>query len=98
MKVYLDNDFMVHAESAEGYIEAEDSFFDYICPEIFGCYRFIPEGYSWTRNDGKVFHGKAICLVNPSDEATRKQREFEKELLDDMRNALVNELGVRVDG
>ena len=97
MKVYLDSDFIVHAEKFDGYIEAEDSFFDYICPEIFDCYRFIPEGCSWTRNDGKVFFGKAIGLVKPSDEATRKQREYENQLLSDMRTALET-LEVRADG
>lgn len=88
MKVYLDNDFIAHFDNIEGYIEAEDSFFDYICPENFNCYRFIPDGQSWIRKDGKVFYGKAICLISPSNEATRRQRDYENQLLSNMQTAL----------
>ena len=97
MKVYLDENYIAHAENAEGYVEAESSFFDFICPEIFPSYRFIPNGHSWERADGKVFNGEAVMLIGNSFETARKQREYEKLLFSDMQTAL-NELGVNANG
>ena len=88
MKVYLDTDFIAHAKYVEGYIEVEDSFFDYICPDNFSCFRFIPEGRSWTRQDGQIFYGKAISLVNPVKDMAIKQKRYEEQLLSEAFTSL----------
>lgn len=103
MIVYLNSDFIVHAENVEGYIEAESSFFDFICPEIFPSYRFIPNGHSWERADGKVFNGEAIMLLDNGFETARKQREYEQAMIARLKttqaeladaDAALHELGI----
>ena len=82
MTVYLDMDFMAHAEFAEGYIEAEHSFFDVIAPVLFDCYRFIPAEHEYNGQQGEY-----IGLVNPKADMVSVQQEFESELIARLRMA-----------
>lgn len=43
MKVYLDSEYICHAEPQEGFAEAEHKYFDDIAPDALTCYRFSPE-------------------------------------------------------
>ena len=101
MKVYLDSEYMAHAEYAEGYNEAEHSFFDVIAPELFDCYRFIPAEHE---HDGQ--QGEYIGLVNPKADMVSIQQAFESELIARLHtaeaeladaDAALEELGVTVD-
>lgn len=87
MKVYLDENYITHAEYAEGYVEAESSFFDMKAPELFPCYRFIPEGHTWEREDGAVFEGEAISLVNPRADMVSVQQAHEQSILEQLAKA-----------
>lgn len=76
--VYLDADFAVHLESAEGYAPFETDFFDDACDTLIEGYRIVPEGQTWTREDGKVFSGLMVTPLNWSDVLEAAQGEYEK--------------------
>lgn len=97
MKVYLDKDFKCHVSDDGTMTAVETDFFDGKCNELIEGYRYVPAGESWQREDGEVFEGEMIAPWKDYAELDAAQREYEQELLADMKNAL-NELGVNVDG
>lgn len=57
--IYLNSDFKCSAVKKEDTVQSiETAFFDGKCNAYIEGYRFIPEGQSWTRNDGKTFDGE----------------------------------------
>lgn len=58
--VYLDEDFVCHAEPGEGRTDYETEFF-VGQEELIPRYRIVPPGKSWTRSDGMVFIGEMIA-------------------------------------
>lgn len=59
----------------------ETDIFDGKCDIYIEGYRFIPVSKTWTRSDGKVFHGEMIAPWEDYDELDRIQRDYEKQLL-----------------
>ena len=60
MTIYIDPDYKCHV-SDDGTMRGFDlPFFDGKCPAFVEGYRYVPPGESWTRADGKVFHGSMI--------------------------------------
>ena len=59
MIIYIDGDFKCHVSAAEGRRAIGTGFFDGKCPEWIESYRFVPEGGTWTREDGEVFTNMA---------------------------------------
>lgn len=58
MLVYIDNEYKCHL-SDDGTRRAFDvPFFYGKCPEWIESYRFVPEGDTWTREDGEEFRGE----------------------------------------
>lgn len=55
MTIYIDNDYKCYVSAAEGRRAVETDFFDGKCPELIESYRCVPEGETWTREDGEVF-------------------------------------------
>lgn len=55
MTIYIDSDYKCYVSAAEGRRAVETDFFDGKCPELIESYRFVPEGETWTREDGEVF-------------------------------------------
>lgn len=96
MIVFIDLDFKCHATNDGNMTAVESDFFDGKCATLIEGYRFIPFGESWTRSDGKVFHGEMIAPWKTYAELDAAQREYEKALIADMQNAL-NKLGVTLD-
>lgn len=94
--IYLDSEFKCHASNDGTMTSVETDFFDGKCDTFIEGYRFVPEGQTWTREDGEVFHGEMVAPWKdyaPLDEA---QRSYELEQLADMRQALAT-LGVTLD-
>lgn len=79
MKVYVDNEFKCHTAPAEGWIAVEAPCFDGKCPAYIEGYRFVPEGQSWTREDGTVFAGEMIAPWKSWAELDDAQRAYEQE-------------------
>jgi len=59
--IYLDSDFRCHLTDTGGLRSVETDAFDGKCNNFIEGYRFIPDGESWTRQDGAVFHGEMIA-------------------------------------
>ena len=97
--IYLDSNFAVHLEQQEGLLPFETDFFDGMCDTLVEGYRIVPDGESWTRQDGKVFAGEMIAPLRWTDVLEAAQREYEQAQteIEDMKTAL-QELGVRIDG
>lgn len=62
--IYIDQQFRCHNEEMDGLIPFDTDFFDGR-EELVEKYRAIPEGGSWTRSDGKIFHGEMITPAEP---------------------------------
>ena len=62
MTIYTDAEFKCHASEGEGYVAHDVEFFDDKCSEFIEGYRYIPEGETWTREDGVQFTG---CMTAP---------------------------------
>ncbi len=97
MKIYIDNNYRCYTATGDGLREFDVPFFDGKCGAFIDGYRYVPEGESWTRTDGVEFAGEMIAPWKDYAELDEVQREYEREQLADMQNAL-NVLGVTVDG
>lgn len=96
MKIYIDNDYKCHVSNDGTLREIETDVFNGKCDAFIEGFRFVPEGESWTRSDGIVFHGEMIAPWMDYAELDSAQREYERALIFDMQNAL-NKLGVTLD-
>ena len=84
--IYIDSEFKCHVSDDGTMAAAETDFFDGRCDMFVEGYRFIPEGESWTREDGTVFRGEMIAPWKPFDVLTAYQQEYER------GGALLNEV------
>lgn len=88
MTIYIDSDFKCHVSAAEGRNAIETSFFDGKCEEWIEGYRFVPEGETWTREDGEVFTGEMLSPWKPLDEAYAAQAAYVTAQNTEYENAL----------
>ena len=86
--IYIDSDFKCHITNDGTMTAVETDFFDGKCDAFIEGYRFIPEGESWKRSDGVVFHGEMITPWRPYAELDAVQREYERQLLAEYAEAL----------
>ena len=92
--IYVDKDYKCHTEDPEGiYREVETDFFDGKCDAFVEGYRYIPSGESWTRPDGVVFFGEMATPWKNFAQLDAVQRQYEREQMADMENALKILLG-----
>ena len=92
-KIYIDFDYKCHVTNNGTMREVETDAFDGKCDTFIDGYRFVPNGESWTRSDGVVFHGEMVSPWKDYSELDHAQREYEKEKLADAENALAILLG-----
>lgn len=88
MTVYIDSEYKVHLESAEGYVEVSSVFFDHLCPELAEAYRFVPANESWIRSDSEVFSGEMIAPYKDIRQYDAIQRTYERNLITQYEAAL----------
>ena len=93
MTIYIDSDYKCHVVNDGIMTEIQTNFFNGKCDAFIEGYRFVPNGESWTRYDGVVFHGEMIAPWKDYAELDATQREYERQLLAEYE-ALVNELYV----
>ena len=94
MKIYLDSDFRCHLEADGDMRPVETDFFDGKCAAFIEGYRFVPDGESWTREDGEVFRG---CMIAPAESygaLAKAQAQFEADEQDHLEElaALIEEI------
>lgn len=58
MTIYIDDDYKCYTSAAEGRRAIETNEFDGKCPEWVESFRLVPEGETWTREDGEEFRGE----------------------------------------
>lgn len=59
MTIYIDSDYKCYVSASDGSRAIEVNDFNGKCPEWIESYRFVPEGETWTREDGEVFTNMA---------------------------------------
>lgn len=91
--IYIDSEFKCHIFDDGTMTAVETDFFDGKCDAFVEGYRFVPSGESWTRSDGVVFHGEMIAPWKPYQELDAAQRNYERQQMADMENALAILLG-----
>lgn len=85
MKIYLDSEFKCHVTDNGTMTAVETDFFDGKCDAFIEGYRFVPEGESWTREDGVVFQGEMIAPWKDYAGLDNAQREYERQLLKELQ-------------
>ena len=86
MKICIDAERKCHASGDGSGVEV--AFFDGKCEAFLEGYRYIPQGETWTREDGKVFRGEMVAPWKPYAQLDRLQREHERRLLAEYAQAL----------
>ena len=76
MTIYIDSDYKCYTSEADGRRAVETNFFDGKCPEWIESYRFVPEGETWTREDGEVFNDEMITPWKDLSEAYAAQTAY----------------------
>ena len=73
MTIYIDSDYKCYVSAADGRRVIETGFFDGKCPEWIESYRFVPDGETWTREDGELFKGEMVTPWKDLSEAYTAQ-------------------------
>lgn len=76
MTIYIDSDYKCYVSDAEGRRAVETDFFDGKCEEWIESYRFVPEGETWTREDGEVFKGEMVTPWKDLSDAYAAQTAY----------------------
>ena len=66
--IYLDSDYVCHLVDDGTRRPIETNALDTVEDWHITFYRYIPEGESWTREDGKIFYGPALSLARSISE------------------------------
>lgn len=80
MTIYIDSDYKCYVSSAEGRRAIETDAFNGKCAEWIESYRFVPEGETWTREDGEEFRGEMVTPWKDLSEAYAAQVAYVTEL------------------
>ena len=76
MTIYIDSDYKCHVSAAEGRRAIETDAFNGKCEEWIESYRFVPEGETWTREDGEEFRGEMVTPWKDLSEAYMAQTAY----------------------
>jgi len=87
--IYIDSDFKCHVADDGTMTAVETGFFDGKCDTYIEGYRFVPDGETWTRSDGAVFHGEMIAPWRNYTELDGAQRAYEKQLLAELQESAI---------
>lgn len=77
--IYIDADYKCHISDCGTHRAVDTNLFDGKCDAYIEGYRFVPSGYTWTRDDGTVFTGEMIAPWNDWNELDAVQREYERQ-------------------
>lgn len=86
--IYIDSDYKCHVVDDGTMTAVEMDFFDGKCDTFVEGYLFVPNGETWTRSDGEVFHGELIYPWKSFRELDGVQREYERRLIAEFEDAL----------
>lgn len=87
--VFVDADFMCHVTNDGTMAEVQTESFDNLCNNAIEQMRFVPNGETWTRSDGRIIHGVFIQATDSAIiDAYQRQWREDQEQMTDMQNAL----------
>lgn len=87
--IYLDSNFMCHLTNSGTMTEVQTETLDYLCNNAIELIRFVPEGETWARPDGRVIHGEFIQATDSAKiDAYQRQWMEDQERMTDMQTAL----------
>lgn len=76
MTIYIDSDYKCHVSAAEGRRAVETDAFNGKCAEWVESYRFVPEGETWVKPNGEMFHGEMVSPWKDLGEAYAAQTAY----------------------
>lgn len=88
MTIYIDNDYKCHVTDTGGLTAVETDYFNGKCDAYIEGYRYVPEGQTWTREDGVEFGGEMISPWVDLRTLEEAQRVYEQTQLADYEAAL----------
>ena len=80
MRIYIDNDCRCHLANDGTMRAVETDFFDGKCQAYIEGFRYVPEGETWRRADGEVFHGIMISAAEDSERLEKIQAQYEADM------------------
>lgn len=87
--IYLDSSFMCHVSDDGTMTEVQTDALDNLCGNAIELMRFVPQGETWTRPDGRVIHGEFIQATDSARiDAYQRQYMEDQAQMSDMQNAL----------
>lgn len=87
-EIFLDSEFKCHLYNDGTMITIKTDIFDGMCDKFIEGHRFVPNGETWTRYDGEIFHGQMVAPWENYAELDAAQRTHEKRLLEDYETNL----------
>lgn len=79
MLIYLDSEFTCHLTDTGGLQAVETDVFDGKCDKYIEGYRFVPEGQTWTRDDGVQFIGPMVSPYKDYDILAAYQEQYQSD-------------------
>lgn len=92
MQIYIDTAYRCHAADDGRLRAVECGFFDGKCDAFIEGYRYIPEGESWTREDGRVFAGEMIVPAESYRTLDAAQRNYERKWTQELSDLLSGQM------
>ena len=86
--IYIYTDFNCHVINEGTMTMVETNFFDEKCDTYIEGFRFIPEGQTWIRKDGKVFIGEMISPWKDYDELCAAQSIYESQIISELKETV----------
>lgn len=86
--IYIDSDFKCHVADDGTRQAVETDYFDGKCQTYIEGYRYIPDGETWTREDGEVFCGEMVSPWKDWQELDTAQGAYEREQVAEYEAAL----------
>ena len=77
--IYLDSEFTCHATDTGSLQAVETEVFDGKCDKYIEGYRFVPDGQTWTRNDGVQFTGPMVSPYKNYDILAAYQEQYQED-------------------
>lgn len=90
MTIYIDSQYRCYTTNDGTRTPIETAAFNGKCKTFIEGYRFIPEGATWQRADGAIFHGEMITPAVNAAALQKAQEQYEEDLaqMSDMQTAL----------
>ena len=77
--IYIDSEFRCHLTDIGGLQAVETDVFDGKCDKYIEGYRFVPDGQTWTRDDGVQFTGPMVSPHKNYDILSAYQEQYQED-------------------